>query len=247
MSSSIAATTSPTAAAAASAVTTSSRATRRRIGRRALRRLEAKEEIWDEPEDTAHLALVTRREYAWRQSHLASEVDVQEPALRMFTLLSVLRWVGLLAWYWFNRGRLDRISSIHFARFVVLPERRSLLFLSNYDGRFEDYLGEFAETLGVTAVWGNAVGFSRPFLLLFDGARRENLFKRYARHSQRETLLWYSAYPKLAVAEIDRASELREHMTRAIDDGAPGYFARLRRWWRKPLDEPTLYALMDGR
>ena len=213
----------------------------------ALRRLEIRREAWNEQEDLKHLEIVTRREHGQLQSHLVSETDVEDRALRMPTLRAVLRSIQFLAWYWFNLGHLARIPSIHFARFLVLPERRSLVFLSNYDDRFDDYLGDFSGVWGTTAIWGNTKRFPRPFLLVLDGARRENLFKRFARDSQLESLIWYSAYPNLSVAEIERATVLREQMDQPIDDERrTGFLADLRRWSRPPLDDAALAALIEG-
>jgi hypothetical protein len=211
-----------------------------------IRRLEAKAAVQDEDDNLDHLDRVTRREYRHHQSHLAAENDIAAGTLRMRTLRSVLRWVNAFAFFWCNLGHLDKITSIHFARFIVLPGRRTLLFLSNYDDRFEDYLGAFSTVSGVTAVWGNSVGFPRPFLLIFDGARAENLFKRYARASQIESLLWFSAYPNLSVAEIDRATYLRESLARPIDRNNAGVLAALARVLYAPIDEQTLVYLMDG-
>jgi hypothetical protein len=225
----------------------------------ALRRLEIDGVVWNQDEDLEHLERVTHREHTQYQSHLISETSVEAGTLRIRTLRAVLRAIRLLARFWFNLGHLARIPSIHFARFLVLPERGisgngSLVFLSNYDDRFDDYLGEFSSVFGVTAIWSNTVlatergpmGFPRAFLLLFDGARRENLFKRYARASQLESLIWYSAYPMLSVAEIDRATRLREQLDQPIDDHRTGFLADLRRWWRPPLDEAALAGIIEG-
>jgi hypothetical protein len=212
-----------------------------------IRKREAAGPVDDEQDNLGHLAALRQREYRQFQRHLASETDIAPGTFRMRTLRSVLRWVDALSLLWFNLGHLDTITSIHFARFVVLPGRRTLLFLSNYDDRFEDYLGAFSTVTGVTAVWGNAVGFPRPFLLIYDGARAENMFKRYARASQVESLIWFSAYPNLSVAEIDNATFLRESLARPIDRHETGVLAALRRVLRPALDEQTLVYLMDGR
>jgi hypothetical protein len=212
-----------------------------------IRRLEIGGEVQDEQDNLDHLKTVTRREYQQFQTHLASETDIAAGTFRMRTLCAVLRWVNVLALFWFNLGHLDTITSIHFARFLVLPGRRTLLFLSNYDDRFEDYLGVFSTVTGVTAVWGNVVGFPRPFLLIFDGANAENHFKRYARASQVESLVWFSAYPNLSVAEIDHATYLRESLARPIDRHETGVRAALSRLIRPTIDEQTLVYLMDGR
>jgi hypothetical protein len=212
-----------------------------------LRQKELAREDWDEDEKLEHLALVSAREHRQLQSHLVSETTLEDDGFRMKTLLAVLRVVSFFARYRFNLGYLATIPSIHFARFIVLPKRKTLLFFSNYDGRFDDYLGDFSSVAGVTAVWSNTLEFPRPFMLIFDGARRENLFKRFARNSQLESLVWYSAYPNLSVSDIDRATALREQLARPIDDGRKGFLADVWRLRRRPLDEVALAAAIEGR
>jgi hypothetical protein len=213
----------------------------------ALRRRELARKEWDEDEKLDHLALVSAREHRQLQSHLVSETLLEDDGFRTQVLLAVLRVVSFAARYRFNLGYLATIPSIHFARFIYLPERKSLVFFSNYDGRFDDYLGDFSSVAGVSAVWGNTLNFPRPFLLIFDGARRENLFKRFARNSQLESLVWYSAYPEVSVSDIDRATVLREQLARPTDEGRKGFLGDVWRWWRRPLDEAALAAAIEGR
>lgn len=156
-----------------------------------------------------------RREDDGAQNHFVSVTTIKAGPLRWLTMCAVLRVVNLLARVLYNPRGLQNIPSIHFARWLILPGRR-LLFVTNYDGGWGGYLGEFVNhaSSGITAIWGNTGGFPRPFLLFGGGCRDEQRFKSYARASQVETLLWYRRYPQLTVSAIERNAAIREDLAR---------------------------------
>ena len=208
-----------------------------------LRRREAEDAVAPAHWDIEHLARMTQHEDRRFQNHFASVTHVKDG--RLSQLRWVLRLIHLLGKVYFNQGDLGSIPSIHFARFVILEGgkgRKRLLFLTNYDGGWPNYLGEFSHVAGVTLVWGNTELFPRPFLIGGDGARDEQRFKTWARDSQVETLIWYSAYPDLSVVEVNRNTRVRESLARPLEKEVPG-FAPLRPFWRhfgRPLDEAAL-------
>jgi hypothetical protein len=116
-------------------------------------------------------------------------------------------------------GLLSGISTIHFARWVIIDRGRQLLFISHYDGDWDAYLGDFVEQAsnGLTAIWSNCVGFPRSWFLFFGGARDQRAFKAYARNSQHETLWVYRAYPQLTVNDIQNHTAIREALGRSLD------------------------------
>src|SRR4051794_13476414 len=61
---------------------------------------------------------------------------------------------------------LAKISTIHFPRWVIIDDGARLLFTSNFDGTFEDYIQDFVRLIpdGLDRIWGNCVGYpgSRP-------------------------------------------------------------------------------------
>ena len=93
----------------------------------------------------------------------------------------------------------------------MINEGKQLLFLSNFDGSWEHYLGEFIDQAahGLTAVWSNAVNFPRAWNLVQGGATDEQRFKDYARGMQYYTQLWYSAYPFLSVVNVLNNAAIR--------------------------------------
>jgi hypothetical protein len=195
-----------------------------------LRAREARDKADDKVVPPDHSQKVKKREdrRGFEQNHFASITTIKPRWLRLRILKAVLRVVHLASYFIYNLGYLGNIPAIHFARFVLLPGSRELLFLTNYDGSFGEYLGDFKENYGVTAIWGNTCGFPRPFFLLFQGARDERRFKERARNSQIETLIWYSAYPHLTVKQIDAASDTRRDLTRRLETDRPTIGALLK-------------------
>jgi hypothetical protein len=138
------------------------------------------------------------------QNQLTHVVPLKTGRLRALSARAVLKAIDFLAHTWFTKGQLGGISSIHFARWVIIDEGRRLLFFSNYDGSWESYLGDFIDkaAVGLTAVWSNSIEFPESRFLLFKGATDEERFKAWTRSHQVTTQLWYSAYPELTVRNI---------------------------------------------
>jgi hypothetical protein len=105
-------------------------------------------------------------------------------------------------------GALLGISTIHFVRWLLIDDGRRLLFLSDYDNSWENYIDEFAEMIlsGLDAIWGTAPGFPP------DGARDLPAFKRFLRCHQVPSDAFFSAYPDETVLGI---AALRARIGRA--------------------------------
>jgi hypothetical protein len=105
---------------------------------------------------------------------------------------------------------------------VVIDGGKNLLFLSNYDGSWENYLDDFIDraSAGLTAIWSNTVGFPRSYFLINGGAQDELLFKTLTRQSQVPSLIWYSAYPDLSVQNIQTNAAIREGLFVTMDAAA---------------------------
>lgn len=159
------------------------------------------------------------------QNHLISVTEIKPGWFRLTTLRLVLAIIHLFAKLVATKGDLSGIVTIHFARWVILPDNKRLLFLSNYDGSWEHYLGEFIDhaSLGLTAVWSNTrLGEQRGFpntewLAWRGGSRDEQRFKDYARNSQIAELIWYSAYVDLSVKNIANNRSIHEGIFSSSD------------------------------
>jgi hypothetical protein len=143
--------------------------------------------------------------------------------VRGVLLRGVLAVVGLFARVTYTQGDLGGIASIHFARWVALPDGR-LLFMSNFDGTWDGYLGDFIDKASaqLSAVWSNTEWFPPTSLLLWGGARDAAAFKAWTRACQVPTQLWYSAYPAASVRNIRAALELAEDVFKPPTDPEAG-------------------------
>src|SRR6266487_1625244 len=94
---------------------------------------------------------------------------------RRLTIAAVLVVIDYTARHIFNRGKLGRVTTIHFARWVFLDGGRRVLFLSNYDGSLESYMDDFINKVGfgLNVVFSNGIGYPRTNWLLCDGCKDE--------------------------------------------------------------------------
>jgi hypothetical protein len=162
------------------------------------------------------------------QNHMCHITIVKPGAFRRATLRGVLWLVNLIA-RTSDKGELSGIPSIHFAHWAIIDEGRRLLFVSNFDGSWENYLDDFIDkaSSGLTGIWSNTVDFPKTRFLILDGSRDGSRFKAAARAKQTYTNVWYSAYKQLTVQTIDNNSSIREDLFTSLDDSAT------RNWLRR--------------
>jgi hypothetical protein len=152
------------------------------------------------------------------QNGLTHLVPIKPGWYRTFALGVMVHLVTALADAGALIGRLGGIQTIHFARWVVLPDKR-LLFFSNYDGSWEAYLGDFIDkaSMGLTMIWTNTIWYPKTRFLLFQGATDEEAFKAWTRACQVPTQVWYSAYPLLSVGDVLHNAKVRELLGSELD------------------------------
>ena len=162
------------------------------------------------------------------QNHMASLCYVKPGSFRRTTLKLVLYLTNLVARV-STKGKLSGLDSLHFAHWALIDDGRRLLFLTNYDGSWENYLDDFIDkaALGLTGIWSNTLNFPRTRFLVLGGARDEKRFKAIARKTQAYTNVWYSAYPNLTVKGIDNNSAIREDLYRSLGP------AETKRWLQR--------------
>ena len=109
-------------------------------------------------------------------------------------------------------GSLHGISTIHFARWVIIDNGKNLLFESNYDGSWENYIDDFIDyaSAGMNSIWGNAVGFP------IGGARDVEGFKEIIRKYQLPSQVFYSAYPQATVKNILNDLQISKAVTQFL-------------------------------
>jgi len=161
------------------------------------------------------------------QNQLTHVVDIKPGRFRLATLWLVLQAIDVVARVYAVRGDLGGITTIHFARWVILRDRRRgvrrrhrLVFFSNYDGSWESYLGEFIDraAYGLTAVWSNTVGFPPTEHLVCAGARHEEQFKQWTREHQIATQVFWTGAAGSTVQNIRDDLWIRRNLDRGLGD-----------------------------
>ncbi|MEA2204138.1 MAG: hypothetical protein QOE77_914 [Blastocatellia bacterium] len=153
------------------------------------------------------------------QTHMSSITIVKPGAFRRCTLRTVLFLIELAARV-SVKGNLFGIATIHFAHWSLIDQGRRLVFLSNFDGSWENYLDDFIDKVsaGLTGVWSNTTGFPKTKFLFFEGTRNGPRFKATTRDKQTPTTIWYSAYPHLTVQNVDNNSAIREGFFKNLNE-----------------------------
>jgi hypothetical protein len=136
---------------------------------------------------------------------------VKPSAFRRWTLIVVLFYLDWAARHIFNRGNLAGVKTIHFARWVLIDDKRRAFFASNYDGSVESYMDDFIDKVawGLNLVFSNGAGYPKTRWLVFGGARDELAFKDFLRLHQVPTRVWYSAYGGLTALNIQQSERIR--------------------------------------
>jgi hypothetical protein len=135
---------------------------------------------------------------------------------------------------------LRRLSFIHVAHWVVIdhfpleqrPSRYSyLLFVSNFNGSWFDYLDVFSTVVPqkMVLLWGTSYGFP--------GARPPRPFDRVIRASDQPLDHYYAAYPGATTTEIASALRVRERFHTQVTPAAALDAPQLAQAWRGFVDD----------
>jgi hypothetical protein len=132
--------------------------------------------------------------------------------VRLLTTIGVLSVVNYAARHFVRPGRLGRIRTIHFARWVFIGGKRRMAFFSNYDGSVESYMDDFINKtgFGLNASFSNGIGYPRTNWLVLDGCADERKYKEFLRRHTVPTQVWYKAYPGLTAIDLERNTRIRQ-------------------------------------
>lgn len=138
--------------------------------------------------------------------------SVKPGFLRRLTLSGVLTAVNWAARHITPHGRLGRIRTIHFARWVYLDGKKRMVFFSNYDGTVESYMDDFINKtgFGLNAVFSNGIGYPRTNWLVRDGCQDEQKYKDFLRRHTLPSQVWYKAYLGLTAIDLERNTRIRQ-------------------------------------
>jgi hypothetical protein len=177
-----------------------------------LRRLEKTDRELCQRTERAHSAELAVLEDHDVTNQFSAMGTLKPGLVRLWTTIFVLLAIDYAARHVYKRGRLARVRTIHFARWVFLNNRQRVIFLSNYDGSLESYMDDFINKtgFGLNVVFSNGIGYPRANWLILDGCGDERKFKEYLRRHQLPTQVWYKAYPGLTAIDLERNARIRQ-------------------------------------
>ncbi len=182
----------------------------------------------DDASHAASLALIEDHDVANQFSAIGS---VKPNIVRLWVARLVLVIIDYAARHIYTRGRLARVRSIHFARWVFLDHQQRIIFMSNYDGSLESYMDDFINKVGfgLNVIFSNGVGFPRTDWLIHRGCWDERKFKEHLRRHQLPNQVWYKAYPGLTAVDLERNTRIRQGLMSAslTDQEASAWVALL--------------------
>jgi hypothetical protein len=151
--------------------------------------------------------------------------------VRLLTTSIVLKTVNYGARHLTRPGRLGRIRSIHFARWVFVAGTERMIFCSNYDGSVESYMDDFINKtgFGLNASFSNGIGYPRTNWLVREGCIDERNYKEYLRRHTLPSQVWYKAYPGLSAVDLEKNTRIRQglEMSSMTDEQARDWVALL--------------------
>ncbi len=193
----------------------------------ALRRREKTDPVLCPVADQTHSETLSRFEDHDVTNQFSAMGSLKPGLTRLLTVVGVLKTVNYAARHLTWPGRLGRIRSIHFARWVFVAGRERMIFFSNYDGSVESYMDDFINKtgFGLNASFSNGIGYPRTNWLIRDGCIDERNYKEYLRRHTLASQVWYKAYPGLTAVDLDRHTRVR----RGLENSSMSE-AELREW-----------------
>lgn len=154
------------------------------------------------------------------QNQLTQVFMVKPGKVRLITVKVMMLFARLLVKFLFVEGKLMGIPTIHFARWLLIDDNKHMIFFSNFDGSWQQYLGDFIDKSGwgLTGIWSNTMHFPITRFLFWGGAYDEEHFLAWARQYQIPTQIWYSAYPYLSIKNIVNNSLIRSELSKNLNE-----------------------------
>jgi hypothetical protein len=179
--------------------------------------------------DPAYSEMLADAEDHYVTNQFTAMGSVKPGVLRRLTLSGVLTTVNWAARHITRPGRLGRIRTIHFARWVYLDGKKRMVFFSNYDGTVESYMDDFINKtgFGLNAVFSNGIGYPRTNWLVRDGCQAEQKYKDFLRRHTLPSQVWYKAYLGLTAIDLERNTRIRRGLESALDDAPAREWAAL--------------------
>jgi hypothetical protein len=154
------------------------------------------------------------------QNQFTQIISMKPGWFRRITIKAILLYGKFRIYNEFVHGELMGIPTIHFARWVLLDNDKQVLFFSNFDGSWQQYLGDFIDKSGwgLTAIFSNTENFPASRYLFWGGAYDEEHFLAWSRYYQIPTHVWYCAYPDLSIKNVTTNSLIRSELIRDLNE-----------------------------
>ena len=158
-----------------------------------------------------------------------TQVLVMKPGkVRLITVQALMLFARTLIKNFFVKGKLMGIPTIHFARWVLIDDNKHMMFFSNFDGSWNQYLCDFIDKSGwgLTGIFSNTVNFPKTNFLFTGGAYDEEHFLAWSRGTQILTQVWYSAYHHLSIKNIVNNTLIRNELRKNLSEGEAQLFLK---------------------
>lgn len=160
------------------------------------------------------------------QNQFSQIINMKPGKARLITVNGLYLLTRVLIKLMFVKGKLMGIPTIHFARWIQVNNKRRMLFFSNFDGSWTQYLGDFIDKSGwgLTGIFGNTEGFPRSLFLIFKGAYDERHFLAWSRKWQIKTQFWYAADTSQSIKNINNNTLIRNELSQSLSESKAKIF-----------------------
>lgn len=179
-----------------------------------------------------HMENMVQEEDFFYQNQFSQIMDMQPGFARLMTVNFFYWQTRLLVKVLFVKGKLMGIPTIHFARWIQVNDKKRMLFFSNFDGSWTQYLGDFIDKSGwgLNAIFGNTIQFPETYFLFFGGAYNQLKFLGWSRRYQIYTPIWYTAHDDLkqSIKNINNNTIIRNGLSKSLNEKqAEAFLARI--------------------
>lgn len=153
----------------------------------------------------------------WVQNQFSLVVNIKPGMFTRILLKIILYGMNLLTTYLFTKGRIGGFRTLHFARWIMINNNRRLMFLTNFDGSWENYIGDTSDSAAarqLTAIWSNCMEMAPSKFLIYGGSNDGDEFKVWTGSHQVSTSVWYNAYPGLSIDNVNNNTKVRKGLSK---------------------------------
>jgi hypothetical protein len=156
----------------------------------------------------------------FNQNQFTQVLVMKSGKVRLITVQALMLFARTLIRNFFVKGKLMGIPTIHFARWVLIDNNKHMMFFSNFDGSWNQYLCDFIDKSGwgLTGIFSNTVNFPKTNFLFTGGAYDEEHFLAWSRGTQILTQVWYSAYHHLSIKNIVNNTLIRNELRKNLSE-----------------------------